>query len=203
MSKRQCENCGRTQQQTDSESLCFVHWFPWNRGRHENFASLVPQCVVAWATDAAPPGRPWLISRKKKVWHQTSGVGSENMTREILRLQMGLKGENTMGLKAGGYLTAVIEPKCIVCLISLTALIGWFKPSKHLGKPGALPSGACWSHFFFLCKRQDDQGHQEGKFESKMCAFLRTPQWLSCRQDGGCWKPPWTSPLWLVTLRSP
>lgn len=151
----------------------------------------------------SPPGRPWLISRKKKVWHQTSGVGSENMTREILRLQMGLKGENTMGLKAGGYLTAVIEPKCIVCLISLTALIGWFKPSKHLGKPGALPSGACWSHFFFLCKRQDDQGHQEGKFESKMCAFLRTPQWLSCRQDGGCWKPPWTSPLWLVTLRSP
>lgn len=72
------------------------------------------------------------------MWHKTSGLGSENVTQEILRLQTRLQGENIMGVKAGGYIIAVIELKCIVHLISLTALICWFKPIKHLGKPGAV-----------------------------------------------------------------
>lgn len=65
------------------------------------------------------------------------------MTQEIRRLQMGLKGQYIIGVKAGGCITAVIELKCIVHLISLTALICWFKSSKRPGKPGALPSEAC------------------------------------------------------------
>ena len=45
------------------------------------------------------------------------------MTQEILRLQMKLKGENIMGVMAEGCIIAVIECKCKLYLISLTALI--------------------------------------------------------------------------------
>lgn len=139
---------------TDSESLSSVHRFPWNQGRQESFASLayIYQCMVGWATNAPPAPRTMTHQQKEKVWYKTSGVRSENMTQEILRFQMVLQGENKMGVKVGGYITTVIELKCIVYLISLTALIGWFKPSKHLGKPDVLPSRACWSNFSSLQK---------------------------------------------------
>lgn len=110
-------------------------------------------------------------------------VGSEIMTQEILRLQMKLKGENIMGVKAEGYIIAVIEFKCTY-LISLTASICWFKSSKHLGKPDAPPPVACWV-IFYLCGTQDNQRHQKGKFGSKMCGFRKASQVTDSSQDGG------------------
>lgn len=98
------------------------------------------------------------------------GVGRETMVQEILRHQMRLKGESKMGVKAEGYIIAVKELKCTLCLISLTALI-LFKFGNHLGKPSAPPFRDFRDHFY-----QDDQGHQEGKFGSKMYAFLKAPQ---------------------------
>lgn len=43
------------------------------------------------------------------------GLGSENPPQEILRLQMRLKGENIMGVKAEGYTIAVIQLKGTLC----------------------------------------------------------------------------------------
>lgn len=45
------------------------------------------------------------------------------MMQEMLRHQMRLKGESIMGVKAEGYIIAVIELKCTLYLISLIALI--------------------------------------------------------------------------------
>lgn len=69
--------------------------------------------------------------QEEETWQKTlrvgGGVGSENTTQEILRLQMKLKGEDKMRVKAGGYTIAVVELKYMLYLISLTALICKFK----------------------------------------------------------------------------
>lgn len=133
------------------ESLSSVHA---SCGKRLCLTSLPPSSAQWDGSSKQPPeDLRWLISRKKKMWQKTSGVGaggggglgSENTTQEILKLQMRLKGENIMGVKAEGYTVAVIELKCTLCLISLTALICCFKSSKCLGKQGtplSQPAGA-------------------------------------------------------------
>lgn len=97
---------------------------------------------MACATEAAPLKTMTYQQTEENV-AQNFRLGNENETQEILRLQDEARGRKYNGRQGSRLHYTVIELKCIVYLISLTALICWFKPRKHLGKPGALPSEAC------------------------------------------------------------
>lgn len=93
---------------------------------------------------------------------------------------MRLKGENVMGVKAGGYMMAVIELKCIVSLISLTALICWFIASSWGSQVPYHPKPVEVVSLFFA---KHKMVRDKGKFRSKICAFLSASQ-VTARQPG-------------------
>lgn len=88
--------------------------------------------------------------------------------------------------------------KYTVYWIFLADFICWFKSSQHLGKPGAHHLCREGAIYLFICNRQDYQGQQNSKFESK-CEHSKKKthyNWLFGGGGNSC------DPWWVHTLLS-
>lgn len=88
--------------------------------------------------------------------------------------------------------------KYTVYWIFLADFICWFKSSQHLGKPGAHHLCREGAIYLFICNRQDYQGQQNSKFESKCEHSKKKNTTIGCLVGGGNSCDPW----WVHTLLS-